>query len=303
MKSVHEHIHTQTPEHNILSISETFQAFVQTLSGVYDPGEARSIARIVFEDALRVHDLQSKAPFFELQEKLLQDIQKRLLQHEPIQYILGKADFYGLKFQVDHNVLIPRQETEELVYWILKTIQKEIKHSNLGILDIGTGSGCIPITLKKKMPHLNISAVDISEDALVIVKANAELHKTSIEFIQTDILNQNDWQQFGQFDIIVSNPPYVPLREQSVMFPNVTGFEPHLALFVEDENPLIFYDAIADFAKIHLNPNGYLFFECNEFNAKEVLQLLVNKGFKNSLLQKDMNGKERMIRATQLILR
>lgn len=281
-----------------MSISEAFQAFIQILSGVYDPGEARSIARIVFEDALRVHDLQSKAPFFELQEKLLHDIQERLLQHEPIQYILGKADFYGLKFQVDRNVLIPRQETEELVYWILETIQKEIKHSNLTILDIGTGSGCIPITLKKKMPQLNVSAVDISPEALTIAKSNAALYKTPIEFIQTDILNQNDWQQFRQFDIIVSNPPYIPLREQAVMFPNVTGFEPHLALFVQDENPLIFYDAIADFAKIHLNANGYLFFECNEFNANDVLQLLVNKGFKNSLLQKDINGKERMIKTS-----
>lgn len=263
---------------------------------MYEPGEARSIARIVFEDALRVYDIQSKAPLFSIQEEELQNIQARLLQHEPIQYILGQADFYGLKFKVNRNVLIPRQETEELVFWILETIQKEIKNSNLKILDIGTGSGCIPITLKKKMPQLNVSAIDISTEALEIAKHNADLNKTVIEFIQNDILNDNQQQISNFYDIIVSNPPYIPLVERAILASNVTEFEPALALFVTDENPLIFYNTIAEFAKAHLNTNGYLFFECNEYNAGEVSQLLEREGFKNVTLQKDINGKERMIR-------
>lgn len=266
------------------------------MSVVYDAGEARSIARIVFEDALRVHDIQSKAPLFSIQEEELHHIQARLLQHEPIQYILEQADFYGLKFKVNRNVLIPRQETEELVYWILETIQKEIKNANLKILDIGTGSGCIPITLKKKMPQLNVSAIDISTEALDVAKYNADLNKTSIEFIQSDILDPDQQQLLISYDVIVSNPPYIPLEERALLASNVTEFEPALALFVSDENPLIFYNTIAEFAKVHLNPNGYLFFECNEYNASEVIQLLENKLFMNIKLHKDINGKDRMIR-------
>ncbi len=280
-----------------MNITEAHHTFIENLGAVYDPGEARSIARIVFEDALRIYDVQSKAPLFDIQQNLLHDIQERLLLHEPIQYILGQADFYGLKFKVNRNVLIPRQETEELVYWILETIQKEIKQSRLKILDIGTGSGCIPITLQKKIPQLNVSALDISPEALEIATINAALNKVTTTFIQLDIINQDAWQALEQYDIIVSNPPYIPEQERALMSQNVTGFEPELALFVSDENPLLFYDAIADFAKAHLNKNGYLFFECNEYNAGQVLQLLENKGFKKGILQKDMNGKQRMVRA------
>lgn len=281
-----------------MGIAETHQAFVETLSSVYDLGEARSIARIVFEDGLRVYDLQSKASLFNAQVTELQHIQARLLQHEPIQYILGQADFYGLKFKVDRNVLIPRQETEELVYWILETIQKEIKNSSLSILDIGTGSGCIPITLKKKIPQLNVSAMEISTEALEIAKYNADLNKVSIQLIQNDVLDIHRHSSLPFYDVIVSNPPYIPLVERALLASNVTEFEPALALFVPDENPLIFYEVIAAFAKLHLNPGGYLFFECNEFNTKEVGALIDSKGFRNLILQKDLNGKPRMIRAT-----
>lgn len=280
-----------------MNITEAHYTFIENLSAVYEPGEARSIARIVFEDALRVYDVQSKAPLFDIQQHLLNDIQQRLLQHEPIQYILGQADFYGLKLKVNRNVLIPRQETEELVYWILETIQKEIKQSTLKILDIGTGSGCIPITLQKKMPQLDVTAIDISPEALEIATINATVNKVTTTLIQLDIINRNNWKTLEQYDIIVSNPPYIPQQEKVLMSPNVTHFEPELALFVSDENPLLFYDTIADFAKEHLNNNGYLFFECNEYNAEQVLQLLENKGFQRGILQKDMNGKQRMVRA------
>lgn len=280
-----------------MNITEAHYTFIENLSAVYEPGEARSIARIVFEDALRVYDVQSKAPLFDIQQHLLNDIQQRLLQHEPIQYILGQADFYGLKLKVNRNVLIPRQETEELVYWILETIQKEIKQSTLKILDIGTGSGCIPITLQKKMPQLDVTAIDISPEALEIATINATVNKVTTTLIQLDIINRNNWKTLEQYDIIVSNPPYIPQQEKVLMSPNVTHFEPELALFVSDENPLLFYDTIADFAKEHSNNNGYLFFECNEYNAEQVLQLLENKGFQRGILQKDMNGKQRMVRA------
>lgn len=282
-----------------MTASEAYQSFTESLHPLYDPGEARSIARIVFEDALRIHDhdIQSKAPLFSIQEQELQSILNRLLQHEPVQYILGQADFYGLKFKVNQNVLIPRQETEELVYWILETIQKEIKSAPLKILDIGTGSGCIPITLKKKMPQLEVTALDISQNALDITQTNANLNKIDIKLVELDILNRSKWESLHQFNIIVSNPPYIPLRERALMPAYVTDFEPAIALYVEDNEPLIFYNVISEFAQQHLAPNGYLFFECNEFNATEIVQLLENKGFKKVLLQKDMNGKDRMIRA------
>ncbi|MFN7116402.1 MAG: peptide chain release factor N(5)-glutamine methyltransferase [Saprospiraceae bacterium] len=283
-----------------MQINEVYQNFIGSLSALYDPGEARSIARIVFEDALRVHDVQSKAPLFNIQEEELYKIQTRLLQHEPIQYILGQADFYGLKFKVNQNVLIPRQETEELVYWILETIQKEIKNSNLKLLDIGTGSGCIPITLKKKIPQLNVAALDVSQEALDIAKLNADFNKTAVQFQQYDILKRENWKLLSQYDIIVSNPPYIPQHERALMPAHVTRFEPELALFVADDNPLLFYDTIAEFALLHLTPDAYLFFECNEFNAAEVAQLVENKGFKQVVLQKDMNGKDRMIRAKKV---
>ncbi len=279
-----------------MTVSSAFQAFIESLSQTYDPGEARSIARIVFEDALHIYDFQSAKHLETSQQNLLDSIQARLLQHEPVQYILGQADFYGLKFKVNPNVLIPRQETEELVHWIIETI-KSCKPSNYKILDIGTGSGCIPIAVKKKMPALEVSAIDVSLEALEIARENAQLNAVEVQFLQTDILDQNQWKQLGQFDLIVSNPPYIPFRESALMPKNVKDFEPELALFVADENPLLFYERIADFAIEHLSQNGYLFFECNEFNANEVAQLIDKKGFTNICLQKDLNRKDRMIKA------
>jgi release factor glutamine methyltransferase len=281
-----------------LNVAEAHQAFIQTLSTIYDPGEARSIARMVFEDALRLYDFQSRAPLFDVQIELLQNIKNRLLQHEPIQYILGQADFYGLKFKVDRNVLIPRQETEELVFWILETIQQEIKRTALTILDIGTGSGCIPITLQKKMPQLETMGVDVSPAALEVAQANADRHGVKTKLVWLDILDRTGWQQLDTFDLIVSNPPYIPIAEKYLLSSNVTNYEPSLALFVENDNPLLFYDAIADFAIQHLKTGDYLFFECNEFNATEVVKLLKNKHFTNIHLQKDLNGKNRMLKAS-----
>lgn len=282
-----------------MSIVETFQKFVEKLNRIYDAGEARSIARIVFEDAFHIRDVASQRAFPAAQEAHLQMIESRLLRHEPVQYILGVADFYGLKFNVNPHVLIPRQETEELVHWIIETIKASGRRDYL-LLDIGTGSGCIPITLKKQLPELQTFAMDISLAALDVAETNAKKHDTDITFLQTDILDQNAWSNLGQFDIIVSNPPYIPHRERELMPAHVLTHEPELALFVANETPLLFYETIADFAKLHLKPGGWLFFECNEFNAQEVFELLKKQGFEQLILQKDLNQRDRMIRGTRI---
>ena len=226
-----------------------------------------------------------------------ESIQKRLENGEPIQYITGFAWFYGLKLKVNPTVLIPRPETEELVEWVLQTVSKQ---KGVKILDIGTGSGCIPVTLKVKNPSLQVSAVDISEGALITASRNAFRHNVDIDFKRLDILDETTWSELEQFDIIISNPPYIPTKEKIVMERNVLAFEPELALFVEDDNALIFYEKIAKFAQKHVYTEGslsQLFFECNQYNALEVAQLLQKMDFKDVELRKDMSGNDRMIRA------
>lgn len=273
------------------SIKNTYQQFLKNISTQFEAREAISVARIVFEDAFKLFDYESSKAF--IGTDILQEIEARLLKNEPVQYILGQADFYGLKLKVSPAVLIPRPETEELVYWILEN--KGIE--NPTILDIGTGSGCIPITLKKKMPQAKISAIDVSPTALDIARTNAALNKTKVSFILTDILEERLWSMLASFDIIVSNPPYIPQDERKLMPKQVLNYEPDLALFVENEQPLIFYIKIGQFALQHLNKGGQLYYECNEFNAKEVVELLEKMGFSKVELEKDLEGKERMIRA------
>lgn len=272
------------------TIRQAHQQFIQQLTPFQGEREATSIARIVFEDAFRLFEYQSEQPFLAIDK--LQAIQKRLVNNEPVQYILGQADFYGLKFKVTPDVLIPRPETEELVYWVLESIQK----SNLKLVDIGTGSGCIPITLKKKLPNAEILGLDISQAALKIAQENAVLNQVNVSFQAVDILKAEKWQALPYFDVIISNPPYIPYEEIGLMPKQVTDFEPNLALFVDNKAPLIFYQKIAQFAQQKLTPNGQLFFECNEFNAKEVVLILEQLGFSKVELAKDMEGKERMVR-------
>lgn len=218
-----------------------------------------------------------------------------LQQEKPIQYITGEAWFYGLRFEVNENTLIPRPETEELVEFVLKeTSNFQLPTSNLNILDIGTGSGCIPISLKANLPQANVSAIDVSQQALEVAKRNAESNKVEINFIQANILEVEDLNQ--HFDIIVSNPPYVRNLEKEEIKKNVLDYEPHLALFVEDTDALLFYRKIAQLALKNLSPNGLLFFEINQYLGKETVELLENLGFKNIELKKDMYGNDRMIR-------
>lgn len=269
--------------------------FIKELSSIYDEMEAESFFYLILE---HLHQLKridlALNPDFEISENDMvrwQNILAELKTQKPIQYILGETEFYGLKFLVNENVLIPRPETEELVELIVSSFKSQT--SKLRILDIGTGSGCIPISLKKNLPHAEVFAIDVSKKALEVAKENATLNGVEVNFILKNIVETNDLEQ--QFDIIVSNPPYVRMLEKEEIKPNVLEFEPHLALFVEDNDALLFYRKIAQLAKKNLTENGSLFFEINQYLGKETVELLESLGFKKILLLKDIYGNDRMI--------
>lgn len=225
------------------------------------------------------------------QQLLMKSALERLKNSEPIQYITGNTEFFGMPFQVNKSVLIPRPETEELVEWIVNDSDKS---ENLKVLDIGTGSGCIAVSLAKNLPKAEIYAIDISEEALNTAKLNARRNDVEISFQQKDILNTESLD--GTFNIIVSNPPYVRELEKSSMHSNVLEHEPKQALYVEDSNALIFYHKIAQLATKHLSENGSLYFEINQYLAPETLALIKNLGFEAEL-KKDIFGNDRMIKA------
>jgi release factor glutamine methyltransferase len=287
-------------------ILKEFRTFcTEVLSEIYPQTEIDSFFFLIMEEKLKLQRIDTVLkPNFQISDaifKELETIVNQLKKEKPIQYILGKTEFYGMPLKVDENTLIPRPETEELVDWVLNEAShlKNHKTKNLSILDIGTGTGCIPISLAKNLPQANISAIDISENALKIAKQNAILNEVEINFSEIDILKTTTlWQKF---DIIVSNPPYVRELEKVEIQNNVLHNEPHLALFVSDENPLIFYDKIADVAKQHLTKNGLLFFEINQYLGQETLKLLAEKGFTNIKLRKDLFGNERMVKASFFI--
>ena len=274
--------------------------FFDSLKNIQEDQEIESFFFILTE---YLHNLKrvdvALNPNFEISDAEVEKwnaILADLQQEKPIQYITGEAWFYGLRFEVNENTLIPRPETEELVEWIIESQKSKVKSQKLEILDIGTGSGCIPISLKSNLSQANVLAIDVSEQALEVAKRNAVSNKVEVNFIQTNILEVEDLSQ--HFDIIVSNPPYVRNLEKQEIKKNVLDYEPHLALFVEDTDALLFYRKIAQLALKNLSPNGLLFFEINQYLGKETVELLENLGFKNIELKKDIYGNDRMIRCS-----
>lgn len=278
------------------TINSYFNQLVNKLKTIYSDRESESIAFMVVEHVLNYSKFRysenRSQPFPETKKEKWKTVEIRLLNSEPIQYIIGEADFFGLKFKVNNNVLIPRQETEELVQLILSENNSE----KIKLLDIGTGSGCIPVSLKKKRSNWNIFATDISNDVLKIATENAKENNAEITFLQDDICNSVAFNLDNKFDVIASNPPYIPKMEIDKMHRNVKDFEPHLALFSSDDNPLIFYQHIAEFSKIHLNKNGTLYVEIHERFANEVSDLFKITGFNNINIINDINEKARIVK-------
>lgn len=284
-----------------MTIGEMEQRFVAELSGQYGEGESMSLANLAIEDVCdfrygKTFGGRSKDLSLE-QEQLLLKVLDGLKREIPLQYLLGVADFFGLKFKVAPGVLIPRPETEELVDWILKDVAKGWHDAGPHlILDIGTGSGCIPVTLKKKLPEVEVISVDVSDDALRIASANVFFHEVDVKLIKGDVLGGLRDFAAHSVDIIVSNPPYITSAEMDEMQANVLNNEPGLALFVPDDDPLLFYRAILELAQHCLVPRGRIYFEINSQMGNQMLELLDQYHFKGEL-RKDMSGKDRMIKA------
>ena len=284
--------------------------FLEELSSLYDEKEIESFFYLTLE---KLHQkkridlaLQPDLSMDETQLTQWETVLTELKTYKPIQYILGETEFYGLPFLVNENVLIPRPETEELVELIINNEKKEKREkAKVNILDIGTGSGCIPISLKKNLPSAEVFAIDVSPNALEVAQKNAEINRVEVNFIEANILLTDSLalptrnsQLATTFDIIVSNPPYVRNLEKAEINPNVLEFEPHLALFVEDNDALLFYRKITELAKNHLAESGKLYFEINQYLGKETVALVESYGFKNVQLIKDIYGNDRMISAS-----
>lgn len=272
--------------------------FINKLKDVYPASEASNIfylaAEYVTGENLR-NGLQEKAPATEAHKNSLENVLTRLIRNEPIQHIIGEAWFYDIPFFVNKDVLIPRSETEELVDWIIKDHKNG---SGSKILDIGTGSGCIPVILKKKIPDAIVYTCDISDAAMQVARKNAARHSADINFLHLDFLDPNARKMIPSVDLIVSNPPYIPLSDKNEMHANVLEFEPHMALFVPNESPLLFYEAIAATAKEILREGGDIYLEIHESQGERVSSLFHDFGY-YALVKKDMQGKDRMVKASK----
>jgi release factor glutamine methyltransferase len=290
-----------------MTIHDAYAYITKELKAIYDDREAANIADWVIENTTgkkKIERILNKKTLLNTRkEETLKHYTTQLLQHKPVQYVLNEAWFAEMKLYVDEAVLIPRPETEELVEWIVSEVRNEknskVKIQNLKfkILDVGTGSGCISLALKRYLPEAEITAVDVSEDALKVAKKNVATNDLDVNFLQLDFLEKEHWKALEKYDIIVSNPPYIKKCEEVTMRDNVLNYEPQIALFVPDKDALIFYRALAEFAQIHLNEHGSFYVEINERFGKEVVELFGNNNFGNVILKKDMNGKDRMVKA------
>lgn len=298
-----------------MNLGEAINYCSTELDQIYDVSEGTNIAYLLLEDCtgynrttLLFHKEESLS--FD-QEALLKQHLHRLQQHEPVQYVLNKAWFYGMKLYVDKNVLIPRPETEELVDWIVKDMQAKEPDvfqrgttqsdatDQLKIIDIGTGSGCIALALKKAIPKAEVWGCDVSEEALTVARRNGATLDIRVDFQGLNFLDEAQQTLLPTVDVLVSNPPYVPLRDKELMRPNVVDYEPHTALFVPNDDALLFYKAIAVFAKKRLYPKGSIYLEIHEELSNEVVDLFRKEGYHKVEVRKDMQGKERMIKAIQ----
>lgn len=290
-----------------MKISELKSGFKSSLQGLYPSEEVQSFFDILAQKYLSLSRIQialnpdskvSEVDFGRFEKAIL-----RLKKQEPIQYILGETEFYGLLFKVNQHTLIPRPETEELVEWVVSEQASATQNAgHVTILDIGTGSGCIAISLAKNLPNSEVHAVDISSEAIKMARPNAVENRVEVDFFQTDILKakslpKGEVQVEKHYDFIVSNPPYVRELEKKQMQPNVLQFEPETALFVQDNDPLLFYRVISRLAKTSLKPGGTLFFEINEHFGNEVAELLKEEGFTKIEVKQDIYGKDRMVKS------
>lgn len=279
-----------------MTIKELYRNFLVPLQKIYSLSEATIITDWVFEKTAslkRTDILKNPEKLITASaDKLIQSALQELLLHKPVQYVLGEAWFYRMKLKVNEHVLIPRPETEELVEQLIT--DRKSKLTDPSILDIGTGSGCIPVAIKKNLPASKLTAIDISKDALALAMENAAMYNTHINFLQMDFLDESTWPSLPLFDIIISNPPYIPIDEKEKLAKHVTDFEPHLALFVPSDSALMFYEKIAAFGINHLLPGGKIYLETHEDHAMETAALFL-RNYPTVMIKKDMNGKERMI--------
>lgn len=287
-----------------MTLSDFKKELLSELTSINEKSEIDSFFYLLIEYRMKLNKMEfllnPDVEVSDLDKEFFDIAIKKLKREQPIQYILGETEFYGLAFGVTENTLIPRPETEELVDWIIKDYShyEEEGRSNLSILDIGTGSGCIPISLAKNLSKSNVTTVDVSEKAIKVAKENANQNDIAVDFINDSILNPKIISDSKyMFDVIVSNPPYVRNLEKQEVKKNVLEFEPHLALFVEDDDALIFYKKITEYALNHLKKDGVLYFEINQYLGKETVMLIKNLGFQSVELRKDMSGNDRMIKA------
>ena len=279
-----------------MTIHEAQQQLLFQLYHIYDDREAQSIADWVMEHLTgwqkidRV--LNKKARLSQPKLDELEQITQQLLAHKPVHYVLHQAWFQGMKLYVDENVLIPRPETEELVEWAAEEAPRD---KQIKILDVGTGSGCIPIALQKKLPLAEISGCDISDGALQVAFRNTQEQNTPINLLQVDFLNQQERDELAVFDIIVSNPPYISVNEKAEIDKHVIEYEPHTALFVPDDDSLVFYEHLAEFGRTHLAAGGFMMMEIHYLRGAAVKDLFEAKGYVVEI-KKDMQGKDRFVR-------
>jgi release factor glutamine methyltransferase len=278
-------------------MSISIPLFTNRLTHIYEKAEANNIVIQLLQRVTQLSRARlladGEATLTGTQEQEMEQCMARILQHEPIQYVLGNVDFHGVSLKVDHRVLIPRPETEELVEWVLQ----DLLCTHCIILDCCTGSGCIAIALAKQLPEATLQACDLSLDALDVARENAVRNQVAVHFFEADVLSPQFPAKIPPMDIIVSNPPYVLKQEAATMHANVLNFEPHQALFVSDDDPLIFYKAIAHTALHKLSPKGKLFFEINSIFGHEVVRMLKFVGFSNVQLKYDLSGNARMVSA------